>query len=45
MPSQDGVGCADDASAVDRHKEFAALIERAQARAERYDGPLKADKP
>jgi hypothetical protein len=31
--------------AIDRHKEFAALIERAQARAERYDGPLKVDKP
>jgi hypothetical protein len=31
--------------AIDRHKEFAALIERAQARAERYDRPLKVDKP
>ena len=31
--------------AIDRHKESAALIERAQARAERYDKPLKADKP
>jgi hypothetical protein len=31
--------------AIDRHKNFAALIERAQARAERYDRPLKADKP
>lgn len=31
--------------AIDRHKEFAALIERAQVRAERYDGPLKGDKP
>jgi hypothetical protein len=31
--------------AIDRHKDFAALIERAQARAGRYDGQLKADKP
>lgn len=31
--------------AIDRHKNFAALIERAQARADRYDRPLKADKP
>jgi hypothetical protein len=31
--------------AIDRHKNFAALIERAQARAERYDRPLKSDKP
>jgi hypothetical protein len=31
--------------AIDRHKEFAALIERAQARAERYGGSLKSDKP
>jgi hypothetical protein len=31
--------------AIDRHKSFAALIERAQARAERYDRPLKSDKP
>ena len=31
--------------AIDRHKDFAALIERAQARAERYHRPLKADKP
>jgi hypothetical protein len=30
--------------AIDRHKDFAALIERAQARAGRYDVPLKADK-
>lgn len=31
--------------AIDRHKDFAASIERAQARAERYGRPLKADKP
>jgi hypothetical protein len=31
--------------AIDRHKEFAALIERAHARAERYDTALNADKP
>lgn len=31
--------------AIDRHKDFAALIERAQARAQQYDRPLKADKP
>lgn len=31
--------------AIDRHKNFAALIERAQARANRYDRPLKADRP
>jgi hypothetical protein len=31
--------------AIDRHKEFAALIERAQVRAERYGRPLKGDKP
>jgi len=31
--------------AIDRHKNFAGLIERAQARAGRYDRPLKADKP
>jgi len=31
--------------AVDRHKNFAALIERAQARVEQYDRRLKADKP
>jgi hypothetical protein len=30
--------------AIDRHKEFAALIERAQVRAERYDPSLKVDK-
>jgi hypothetical protein len=30
--------------AIDRHKNFAALIERAQARAGRYR-PLKSDKP
>ncbi len=31
--------------AVDRHKNFAALIERAQVRARRYDAlPLKSDK-
>jgi hypothetical protein len=28
--------------AIDRHKEFAALIERAQARAERYDRPIES---
>jgi hypothetical protein len=31
--------------AIDRHKEFAALIERALASAERYGGSLKSDKP
>jgi hypothetical protein len=31
--------------AIDRHKDFTALIERAQVRAEGYDTPLKADKP
>jgi hypothetical protein len=31
--------------AIDRHKDFVALIERAQARAQQYDRPLKADKP
>jgi hypothetical protein len=31
--------------AIDRHKEFAALIERSEARAERYEVPLKDDKP
>jgi hypothetical protein len=31
--------------AIDRHKNFAALIERAQTRVERYDRPLKSDKP
>lgn len=31
--------------AIGRHKDFAALIERVQARAECYDRPLKADKP
>jgi hypothetical protein len=31
--------------AIDRHKNFATLIERAQARAEQYGRPLKADKP
>lgn len=31
--------------AIGRHNEFTALIERAQVRAERYDTPLKADKP
>jgi hypothetical protein len=31
--------------AIDRHKNFAAMIERAQARAELYDQPLKSDKP
>ena len=30
--------------AIDRHKNFTTLIERAQARMQRYDGPLKADK-
>jgi hypothetical protein len=30
--------------AIDRHKNFAAMIERAQARAARYDRPLKADR-
>jgi hypothetical protein len=31
--------------AIDRHKNFTALIERAQARGGRYDRPLTADKP
>ena len=33
--------------AIDRHKNFVALIEieRAQTRVERYDRPLKSDKP
>ncbi|MGH2865113.1 MAG: type II toxin-antitoxin system RelE/ParE family toxin [Solirubrobacteraceae bacterium] len=31
--------------AIDRHKDFAALIERARARGEHYDRPLKIDKP
>ena len=31
--------------AIDRHKDFTALIEHAQVRAERYDTPLKPDKP
>jgi hypothetical protein len=31
--------------AIDRHKNFAALIERAQGRAGLYDRPLKVDKP
>lgn len=31
--------------AIDRHKKFATLIERAQSRADRYDRPLKADRP
>jgi hypothetical protein len=31
--------------AIDRHKNFATLIERAQARTEQYDRLLKADKP
>ena len=30
--------------AIDRHREFAALIERARTRAGRYDPPLKGDK-
>jgi hypothetical protein len=30
--------------AIDRHKEFAALIERSEARAERYEARLKDDK-
>lgn len=31
--------------AIDRHKDFEALIERAQTRAASYAGSLKADKP
>jgi hypothetical protein len=31
--------------AIDRHKNFASLIERAQARTARYDRPLSSDKP
>ncbi len=31
--------------AINRHKDFAALIQRAQARAQQYDRPLKSDKP
>jgi hypothetical protein len=31
--------------AIDRHKNFAALIERARARIGRYDKPLTPDKP
>lgn len=31
--------------AIDRHKNFESLIERAQARAERYDRVLRIDKP
>jgi hypothetical protein len=31
--------------AIDRHKNFASLIERAQIRAEQYEPLLKADKP
>jgi hypothetical protein len=31
--------------AIDRHKNFESLIERAQARAGRYDQVLRTDKP
>jgi hypothetical protein len=31
--------------AIDRHKNFATLIERAEIRADRYGRPLKVDKP
>jgi hypothetical protein len=31
--------------AIDRHKNFATLIERAEVRADRYGRPLKVDKP
>jgi hypothetical protein len=31
--------------AIDRHKNFATLIERARVRAEQYERPLKVDKP
>jgi hypothetical protein len=31
--------------AIDRHKSFASLIDRAQARAGRYDRPLSSDNP
>jgi len=31
--------------AFDRHKNIAALIERARARADQYGRPLKVDKP
>jgi len=31
--------------AIDRHKDYDVLIERARARAEQYDRPLKVDQP